>query len=82
MHPGPSFVTLLYGDMVLCIGGVAQRFRTGDTWIEPAGTPHSGINGVEQARIASTSLLPEGANLTRLAVRCTDPGFTAGASAP
>ena len=81
VHPGPSFVTLLAGEVFLCMGGVEQRFEPGDTWLEPTGVPHSGVGGPAPVRVAATTLLPKGAPLIRLVGDCTDGPRTDGATA-
>jgi quercetin dioxygenase-like cupin family protein len=78
VHPGPSFVTLLAGQVEMCIDGAVQWFGPGDSWLEPPGAPHSGVAGPEPARIAATTLVPAGLPLTRPVGHCTDESLASG----
>jgi quercetin dioxygenase-like cupin family protein len=77
VHGGPTFNTVLEGEVVIREDGVTTRYEGGDFFFEPADFPHR-ITALSDARIHVLRLLPPGAPATTE----VDPDEADGAEAP
>lgn len=67
MHGGPVVATVLSGEITLKEKGITRVLKTGESWTEDSGAPHSAVNaGNTPVRVAVTMLLPRGAEATRM----------------
>jgi quercetin dioxygenase-like cupin family protein len=67
-HGGVTLVRVLEGEMTRRRGGVEDRFKAGEGWVEEPGDVHAAGNaGSTPARVLATFLLAQGAPLTTVA---------------
>ncbi|WP_338759394.1 cupin domain-containing protein [Massilia sp. METH4] len=60
VHPGTEITYVLAGSLTLAIAGQPEReLRTGDSFLVPAGTAHTVVNGAGPAELLSTYVLEE-----------------------
>jgi len=64
MHGGPVVVQVLTGAVTLTDSMGTRIFKTGGTWTENPGVPHSAANnGSTPVRVAVAYLIPQGAEV-------------------
>jgi quercetin dioxygenase-like cupin family protein len=67
MHGGHVVATVLSGEITLTEKGTTRVLKTGESWTEDPGAPHSAANaGTADTRVAVTMLLPKGAEATKI----------------
>jgi LPXTG-motif cell wall-anchored protein len=80
-HGGPAVVSVLEGQVTGREPGLERRFGPGEGWTEHADDPHTtGNDGAARASVATTILLPTGAELTT--VQEALPGAAPAPAAP
>lgn len=63
-HGGPTFVTVVEGEMTRRVGGTEETFRAGQGWVEPGEVHAAGNVASTTARVLVTALVPKGAVFT------------------
>src|SRR5215467_724191 len=66
-HPGPTFVTVLEGELTRRVEGTQETFGTGQGWVEPGRVHAAGNTTDASARVLVTAVIPAGAPLTTIA---------------
>lgn len=70
-HSGPTFVTVLEGEMARRVEGVEQTFRAGQGWVEPGVVHQAGNTTATRALVLVTAIVSKGAPLTTIAATGT-----------
>lgn len=68
LHPGAIFAYVLEGEVISQLEGQAPvRYKTGDSWYEPPGTPHlvsKNASATKPAKLLVWSLVEDGKQVT------------------
>jgi quercetin dioxygenase-like cupin family protein len=60
-HNGPSYNTVLEGEVTLRIGDTEQKFTVGDGWVDVPGVRHlAGNTSTSRARLVASTVVPMG----------------------